>query len=89
MKYKLSDGIEIDLQRVRDISPIRDLGIDPDSIDKSILAFTIRLRSGDPLQIKEYYHYSDWAVAHRKLKSIRTELVTRWQAVIEKDSATA
>lgn len=75
MEYVLPDGQKVDLGKVKEISAIRDMDVDITTIDKSLLAFSIRMKGGQNIQVKEYYHFSDWADASKKLKSIRTDLV--------------
>lgn len=79
MDIILPDGQVIDPTRIREITPIRDLGLDSGSIDRSVLAFTIRMRGGQSIQVKEYYHFSDWADASKRLKVLRATIEARWQ----------
>ncbi len=78
MEHILPDGQKVDLTRVKEITAIRDLGLDPESIDRSVLSFSIRMKNGETKQVKEYYHFSDWAVASKRLKDIRNSLVSQW-----------
>jgi hypothetical protein len=79
MEYLLPDGQKVELSRIKEITQIRDLGLDPGSIDRSVLSFSIRLRGGKTIQIKEYYHFSDWSEAKKSLKKIHASLMEQWQ----------
>ncbi len=78
MEYLLPDGQKVEMSRIKEITQIRDLGLDPGSIDRSVLSFSIRLRGGTTIQVKEYYHFSDWSEAKKKLKKVHASLVEHW-----------
>jgi hypothetical protein len=79
MNYTFTDGTVVDLKKVVEISEIRDYGLDENTIDKSTLLFTIRYKDGTSTQIKRYYHYSDWSVIVRELRSQRADLIHKWE----------
>jgi len=79
MIYKLPDGKQIDLSRVRRISSVRDFGQDKTSIEKSKLGFTVHLDRREVMEIWEYYHYSDWAAVKKKMCDLRADLYAKWE----------
>ncbi len=74
MMYTLPDGRVLDTELITQVSSIRDLGQDERSIDRSILSFSVYLRKGETVQVVEYYHYTDWAEAKKRLTEVRKSL---------------
>jgi len=81
MLYKLPDGREIDLTRVKSVSSIRDSGLEVNSIEKSAMTFSIRLAGSETIEVKELYHYADWAEATLKIKRMRQDLLNKLKDV--------
>jgi hypothetical protein len=79
MLYTLPDGRVIDLTCVSNILPIRDYGLDPKSIDKSLIGFSIYLNKREVMDVVDYYHYNDWAEVKNGLKKLREEIINKWQ----------
>jgi hypothetical protein len=77
MMFTLSDGREVDLSRVVDVSSLRDEGIDPQSISLSILAFHVRLKSRGTITVERKYHYADWAKVKKELEQERNALMEK------------
>lgn len=77
MIFTLHDGQEVDLQRVVDVSSIRDEGLDPTSISLSRIAFHIRVKSGGTIIVHKNYHFSDWAEAKKALEVERKTLIEK------------
>lgn len=75
MLYTLPNGKEIDIEKITTVSPVRDLGPDPLSIDLCRLGFNIHLRKKEIIQVSEHYHYNDWAEVRGKLNGIRNEIL--------------
>lgn len=75
MKYKLNDGREIDLNKVYELSVVRDEGMDKKSINLSKIAFSIRLKDGQSIKVEKSYHYSDWAQAKMELDQERADIL--------------
>lgn len=79
MKYTFSDGTTVDLTRIVSISPIRDLGSDPETITMSRIGFTIHMNRREFVQIARHYHYADWATVKNELEGERRELIAKWE----------
>ncbi|HNQ43166.1 MAG TPA: hypothetical protein PKI59_02000 [Candidatus Cloacimonadota bacterium] len=75
MKYTLPNGKQIDIERIVSVSPVRDLGPDPKSIDLSRLGFSIHLRKREIVEVVDNYHYNDWAEVRSQLNKIRDEIL--------------
>lgn len=82
MKFTLSDGTIIDLTRIISVSPVRDMGPDPDTISLSRIGFTIHLDQREFLQVTKQYHYADWPVVKKCLEKDRRELINKWDEVM-------
>jgi len=80
MVLTLPNGQSVDLEKVSGIGSVRDLGRDPSSIDKYILGFSVRLRTGESLQIKKQYHFNDWIQAKKELDAIHKDLTEKYNA---------
>jgi len=80
MKYTLSDGRELDLSRVVEVSSIRDEGIDPNSISMSRIAFQIQLKRHETISVHRSYHFSDWAEVKIELEKERKRLLEQLKA---------
>ncbi|MDD2228108.1 MAG: hypothetical protein PHY48_01705 [Candidatus Cloacimonetes bacterium] len=81
MLYTLPDGRIIDLTCVSVVTPVKDFGLDPKTIVKSRIGFSIILKKREVLDVVDYYHYSDWATAKNKLNKLREEIVSRWSQI--------
>ncbi|MDD2684314.1 MAG: hypothetical protein PHY21_09365 [Candidatus Cloacimonetes bacterium] len=68
MIFTLHDGQEVDLQRVVDVSSIRDEGLDPTSISLSRIAFHIRVKSGGTIIVHKNYHFQTGRKRKRLLR---------------------
>jgi len=79
MKYKLADGKEFDLEKIDEISDIKDLGADSTTIMKSTLSFSIRLKNGQKLRISKSYHFNEWFEVMKELKAIRKDVLDKWE----------
>jgi len=75
MIFTLSDGRSFDTKDVRDISAIKDYGQEKSSIELSRLAFSVYFKTGKSIQISDYYHFSDWAAAKKRLSQIREQII--------------
>ena len=75
MEFILHDGKIIELEKVRRVSRIRDLGLENDSIEYSKIAFEIHLRGHKVIEVSERYHYADWSERMKKLTSVRNNLI--------------
>ena len=75
MEFILHDGKIIELEKVRRVSRIRDLGLENDSIEYSKIAFEIHLRGHNVIEVSERYHYADWSERMKKLTSVRNNLI--------------
>ena len=75
MEFILPDGKIIELEKVRRVSRIRDLGLENDSIEYSKIAFEIHLKGHKIIEVGERYHYADWAEKLKKLTTIRNNLI--------------
>ncbi len=80
MVYSLPDGKQVDLNRVRRISMVRDFGQDKTSIDKCKLGFSIHLDRREVIEVTDIYHYSDWAAVKKRMNDLRKDLYEKWQA---------
>lgn len=80
MNYTLSDGREVDLSRVLNVSSLKDEGVNSQSISISKLAFHIRMKSQSSIVVERNYHFSDWAVAKIELERERNQLIQSWEA---------
>lgn len=74
MKFTLPDGQNIETDLIKEITTVRDHGVDPKSIDRSILSFTIHLKGAPSVKVSEYYHFADWAEAKMRLINLRKQL---------------
>jgi hypothetical protein len=83
MKYTFDDGTTIDLTRVVSVSPVRDLGQDPETITMSRIGFTVHLNRREFVQITRHYHYADWASVKNELERVRKELIQMWETETE------
>lgn len=77
MKHILNDGREVDLNRVVDVSSVRDEGMDPQSISLSKMAFKIRIKTGGSISVERKYHYADWARVKSDLDHERKALMEK------------
>lgn len=84
MEYTLPNGQQIELCRIVSVSPVRDLGPDPRSIDRSRIGFTVHLRKREIVQIEDTYHYTDWIEAKKRLEDERKRIV---KAMEERNTA--
>ncbi|HOQ82928.1 MAG TPA: hypothetical protein PLT80_01580 [Candidatus Syntrophosphaera thermopropionivorans] len=75
MEFILPDGKILELEQVRKVSRIRDLGLEKDSIEYSKIAFEINLKGHKIIEVGERYHYADWAEKLKKLTTIRNNLI--------------
>lgn len=75
MEFILPDGKILELEQVRKVSRIRDLGLEKDSIEYSKIAFEIHLKGHKIIEVGERYHYADWAEKLKKLTTIRNNLI--------------
>ncbi len=75
MLFKLTDGREVDLGRIVDVSTLRDSGVDPTSISMSKIGFHIRMKDGLSIVVERKYHYADWAKAKKELDEERKALL--------------
>ncbi|MBM4404018.1 MAG: hypothetical protein FJ042_06530 [Candidatus Cloacimonetes bacterium] len=74
MQFTLPDGQIIDLNKVAELSSIRDLGPDPHKISQCLIGFSIRMKNGQSIQVTKNYHFSDWAQAKKELELILKEI---------------
>lgn len=74
MMFTLPDGRNIDTEMIKEITSVRDHGLDPKSIDRSVLSFTIHLKGTTSVKVTEYYHFADWAEAKLRLNNLRNQL---------------
>jgi len=84
MNYKLPDGTIINLADLYEVSEIKDLGEDTNTIDESTLSFSIRLTKCHSLKVTKNYHYNDWFDALNELKKIREDLILQWEKYKQK-----
>jgi len=77
MIYQLPDGRTFETEEVSRVSSLRDLGLDESTIDKSVLAFTIKLKNGFSIQVMKYYHYNDWSEVVHEMKILRNEILSK------------
>jgi hypothetical protein len=77
MKYTFDDGTTVDLTRIVSVSPIRDLGPDPETITMSKIGFTVHLNRREFVQIAKHYHYADWASVKIELENVRRDLLAK------------
>jgi hypothetical protein len=75
MIFTLSDGRSFDTKDVREVSTIRDYGQEKSTIELSKLAFTVYFKTGKSIQIADFYHYSDWSAAKKRLSEVREQIV--------------
>ena len=75
MEFILPDGKILELEQVRKVYRIRDLGLEQDSIEYSKIAFEIHLKGHKIIEVGERYHYADWAEKLKKLTTIRNNLI--------------
>jgi len=75
MEFILPDGKILELEQVRKVYRIRDLGLEQDSIEYSKIAFEIHLKGHKIIEVGERYHYADWAKKMKKLTTIRNNLI--------------
>jgi hypothetical protein len=78
MIYSLPDGTSFDLQKVSEISEIKDYGEDEQTIDESTLCFTVRMVNGKSIKVSLNYHYNDWFNVYKELKEIRNDIIIQW-----------
>jgi hypothetical protein len=78
------DGREVDLEQIKSVSTIRDLGLDKTQISVSRICFTVHLKNREELQVSREYHYSDWAEAKIELGKEREDLLNKWNEVSKK-----
>ena len=74
MKHILPDGQTIETDMITQITSVRDHGADPNSIDRSILSFTIHFKGAPSVKVSDYYHYADWAEVKIRLDGVRNQL---------------
>lgn len=86
MKYTLADGTSFDLEKIDDVSDIKDMGFDERTITESTLSFTVRLRNGKNIKVSHNYHFNDWFDVFKELKTIRNDIIKQWKEVRTKKS---
>ncbi|MEN6444720.1 MAG: hypothetical protein ABFC98_01585 [Candidatus Cloacimonas sp.] len=79
MLYTLPDGKKLDFARVESISKIRDYGQAENIVEKQHIGFAIHLKNKETIEVKETYHYSDWAEAKLRLNKIRNDIISEWE----------
>ncbi len=77
MLYTLPDGRIVDLSCVSNVTTVRDLGVDPNTIFRSRIGFSIFLKKREILDVVGYYHYNDWATVRNGLNKIREEILCK------------
>ena len=75
MNITLPDGSVISTDNIKRVSSIRDEGQDEASIDRSILIFTLKMRSGETIPVQVYYHYTDWAQKKIEITKLRNDIL--------------
>lgn len=86
MQYQLPNGTVVELSKIRSISRLRDLGECDQSIATCWMGFSILLSGREVIEVKDTYHYSDWAEVKLRLNGIRKEIMQRWQQEAEASS---
>lgn len=81
MKYTLADGTSFDLEKIDDVSDIKDMGFDEKTITQSTLSFSVRLRNGKNIKVSHNYHFGDWFDVFKELKTIRNDIIKKWEEV--------
>lgn len=84
MKYTFKDGSEVDLERIENISPVRDLGKDSKTISMSKIGFSVHLSKRESLRITRTYHFQDWAAVKLELEEERQDLLKEWKNISKK-----
>jgi len=79
MLYLLPDGKKIDLARVESISKIREYGQAGKIIEKQLIGFSIHLKNNEIIEVKEEYHFSDWAEVKIRLNKLRDDIIAHWE----------
>ncbi len=82
--YTLPDGKKIDLTRVESISKIREYGQAGRIIEKQLIGFAIHLKNNETIEVKEEYHFSDWAEVKIRLSKLRDDIIAHWEKVQKK-----
>ncbi|MFO7660734.1 MAG: hypothetical protein R6V77_07460 [Candidatus Cloacimonadaceae bacterium] len=86
MKYTLADGTSFDIEKIDDVSEIKDTGYDEKTITESTLSFTIRLRNGKNVKVSHNYHFNEWFEVFKELKTIRNDILKKREEVRNKKS---
>lgn len=81
MKYTMADGTSFDIEKIEDVSEIKDAGYDSKTITESILSFTVRLKGGKNIRVSHNYHFNDWFDVFKDLKKIRNDIIKKWEEV--------
>ncbi len=86
MKYILADGTSFDIEKIEDVSEIKDAGYDSKTITESVLSFTVRLKGSKYIRVSHNYHFNDWFDVFKELKTIRNDIIKKWEKVRSKKS---
>jgi len=84
MLYLLPDGKKIDLARVESISKIREYGQTGKIIEEQYIGFSTHLKNNEIVEVKDKYHYSDWAEVKIRLNKLRDDIIAHREKVHKK-----
>ncbi len=53
-------------------------------IEEQFIGFAIHLKNNETIEVKDKYHYSDWAEVKIRLSKLRDDIIAKWEQVQKK-----